>query len=176
GYKAEQIEAYCGDGARWGLSLSYAHDGPVPLGTGGAVKRATADLPAHVAVLYGDTILALDCRAALQKADDARFDAVMSVLKDPPDGHACNATLEGDRVLYAKKNPHPAWRHIDYGFLVLSRRFLSAIPERTPLDLAEPLEQASREGRVAAFETHERFWEINTPESLEAFRRRFAHG
>src|SRR5215471_4661761 len=40
GYRGEQIEAYCGDGARFGLALSYAFDGPISLGTGGAVKRA----------------------------------------------------------------------------------------------------------------------------------------
>ena len=40
GYLADQIEAYLGDGARFGLSVAYKIDGPKLLGTGGALRAA----------------------------------------------------------------------------------------------------------------------------------------
>ncbi len=51
GYRGEQIEAYCGDGARFGLAISYAFDSPIALGTGGArliaARRSPAPLPTY---------------------------------------------------------------------------------------------------------------------------------
>ncbi|MFE2723966.1 NDP-sugar synthase [Kitasatospora sp. NPDC059327] len=60
GYKHEMIRAYAGDGARFGLNLTYAIEGE-PLGRGGALKFATAFLRdpadwAPVAVLNGDVL------------------------------------------------------------------------------------------------------------------------
>ena len=175
GYRGEQIEAYCGDGARFGLTISYAFDGPFPLGTGGTVKRAFPIPPPWLAVLYGDTILALDCREVLARATPDVL-AVMTALKDPPAGHVCNATVSNGRMLYSKTNPQPGWRYIDYGFMALGSELVRCMSNQMPLDLAAPLEEASKAGKVAAFEAKERFWEINTPESLEAFTKRFGAG
>lgn len=175
GYLGEQIEAYCGDGARFGLAISYAFDGPVALGTGGAVKRAFRAPPPWIAVLYGDTILSLNCSQALARATSDVL-AVMTLLKDPPVGHICNATLLDGRALHSKRNPKPGWRYIDYGFLCLSAEFIRRMPETTPLDLSLPLEMASTAGEVGALEVHKRFWEINTADSLEELRRHFSNG
>lgn len=174
GYRGEQIQEYCGDGSYFGLRITYAFDGERPLGTGGAVKRAYAEPPPWLAVLYGDTILDLDCRALVLQAAANDAYALMTVMADPPPGHARNAYLDGDRVRYAKARPEPGWRHIDYGFQVLSRAFVAEMPDEVPLDLAVPLEAASRRGLLHGALAGSRFWEINTPESLEEFRARFA--
>src|ERR1044072_7186928 len=44
GYLAEQIEAYVGDGSRFGIPVSYRIDGPKLLGTGGALRAALPEL------------------------------------------------------------------------------------------------------------------------------------
>ena len=44
GYRGDQIEAALGDGSRWGMRFTYVHDGPVLLGTGGALRRALPHL------------------------------------------------------------------------------------------------------------------------------------
>ena len=41
GYLGEMIKAVVGDGSRFGLAVSYSMDGPVLLGTGGALRRAS---------------------------------------------------------------------------------------------------------------------------------------
>jgi len=100
----------------------------------------------------------------------------MTVLADPNEAHIRNAELRGDKVTYSKSAPKQTWRHIDYGFLVLSRAFIEEIPETLPLDLSEPLERASAAGRCDGYLATEHFWEINTPEALAAFRGRFGQG
>lgn len=160
GYRAEQIRAYCGDGSRFGLKLRYVEDGPTPLGTGGAVKKCFERGP--VCVTYGDTILEFDLPAVLAKGPNT-----MTVMVCPTE-HQPNADLRGDRVVYNKRNPDPSWRYIDYGFLLLSEAFVRGMPDTG--DLADSLAKTELFG----VEARERFWEINTPESLEAFKQRFA--
>jgi len=176
GYRGKQIEEYCGDGSRYGVCLRYVYDGAEPLGTGGAVKRAFRRPPDRVAVLYGDTLLALDCSEVIRKAKRLGSYVLMTVLADPNEAHIRNAELRGDKVTYSKSAPKQTWRHIDYGFLVLCRAFIEEIPKTVPLDLSEPLERASAAGRCDGYLATEHFWEINTPEALAAFRRRFGQG
>ena len=35
GHFGEKVEAYCGNGSKYGLEISYLYDGTTPLGTGG---------------------------------------------------------------------------------------------------------------------------------------------
>jgi NDP-sugar pyrophosphorylase family protein len=174
GYLAQQIRDYVGDGVRYGLCVRYAEDGPTPLGTGGAVKRAFQTVPEQCALLYGDTMLELNC-AEVVAAAKAAF-ALMTLCLCPQ-GEKPNGTLLADGgARYDKLTPDPAWRHIDYGFSVLSGEFLRALPSSTPLDLAAPLAEASKQGRLRGFLATRPFSEINTPEALAAFRQRFGKG
>ena len=170
GYRGAMIREYVGDGSRYGLSVGYAEDGDAPLGTGGAGRRAFASPPPLLAVLYGDTVLDLDCREVVAMAEGAT--ARMTVMV-APEGDKPNAHLEGGLVRYDKRQPGATWRHIDYGLSVLSRAFLEEIPETTPVDLADPLAAVSRRGALRGFLATRPYHEINTPEALEAFQRRF---
>ena len=40
GHLGERVEAFAGDGSRFGCSIQYSYDGDVLLGTGGALRRA----------------------------------------------------------------------------------------------------------------------------------------
>ena len=40
GYRGEQIRAFLGDGARWGVEISYSDEGERPIGTGAGIVRA----------------------------------------------------------------------------------------------------------------------------------------
>jgi prepilin-type processing-associated H-X9-DG protein len=170
GYRGEEIRAYVGDGQRHGLQVRYSFDGPHPLGTGGAVKRAFPRPPPLVIVTYGDTILELDVNAAVQAIGHQM--ALMTII-ETPSGHRANATFVDGHLRYDKQRAAPDWRWLDYGLLVLSDRFLRELPDTTPLDLAQPLHDCSTRDELAAFRVARPFFEINTPEALEAFRRRF---
>src|ERR1700690_3672389 len=59
GYLGEQVQAALGDGSRWGVRLRYVFDGPVLLGTGGAIRKARTLLGEAFFILVGDSYL--DC-------------------------------------------------------------------------------------------------------------------
>ena len=60
GHLGESIQRTIGDGTAWGLQVDYSFDGPVLLGTAGAVKNALSKLDdTSGAVLVGDQISAL---------------------------------------------------------------------------------------------------------------------
>lgn len=172
GHLGDRIEAYVGDGARWGLRVRYAYDGRTLLGTGGAVKRALPQPAPFTGLLYGDTILDISCAEVMACAAQVKAHALMTVLRGPKT-HACNAHFDGEKVAYAKARPRPEWNDVDYGFLVLSAEFVRALPDTTPLDLAGPLEEASAAGRLAGFLATRPFMEIGTPAALQVFRQRF---
>ena len=59
GHFGELIEAYVGDGSRWGVRVDYAREDE-PLGTMGPVVQVADRLPEHFLVLNGDTLTDLD--------------------------------------------------------------------------------------------------------------------
>ena len=57
GFLGEMVQREFGDGSAHGVKLEYAFDGPVLLGTGGALQRALPLLGEKFFVLYGDSYL-----------------------------------------------------------------------------------------------------------------------
>jgi len=60
GHLGEQIEAFAGDGSRFGCRIRYSYDGDALLGTGGALRRALPLLGERFFVMYGDSYLLAD--------------------------------------------------------------------------------------------------------------------
>ncbi len=59
GHLGQLIRAYCGDGAQWGLSISYWSEDQ-PLGTMGPLVSNLDELPEHFLVMNGDVLTDLD--------------------------------------------------------------------------------------------------------------------
>jgi NDP-sugar pyrophosphorylase family protein len=59
GHLAELIEAYFGDGSRWGVKIEYHREGQ-PLGTAGPLKGLVGRLPDHFLVINGDVLCDLN--------------------------------------------------------------------------------------------------------------------
>lgn len=172
GYKGDILREHVGDGSTFGLSVRYSDDGPTPIGTLGAIRKALPLLGADVPVLYGDTYLTVPFRDVVAAHTSSSAEATMTVLRNRGAGDASNAVVVGDSVIAYGKNPAPEgadW--IDYGFSVLGR----ALVERSSsADLADLMNAAAAAGRVRAWPATEMFHEIGTPESLrstEAFLR-----
>jgi NDP-sugar pyrophosphorylase family protein len=172
GHHGDRIREYCGNGTRYGLTIRYAEDGERALGTGGAVRQALSAVAPWTAVLYGDTILSVDCSAVVAAAAASGRSALMTVIQAPP-AEVANAKLEAGLVRYDKSRPDPTWSEMDYGFLVLSDRFVRMLPPSGAYDLAAHLAAASLSGELAGYRATEPFWQINDERSLEVFRRHF---
>jgi NDP-sugar pyrophosphorylase family protein len=168
GHRAEQIEAAVGDGARFGLAVTYSRDGPRLLGTGGALRQAAPRLGEHFFVLYGDTFAPCDLRAVQEAFFASGKPALMTVLKNENRWDRSNVLYEdGTLIAYDKRAPRAEMRHIDYGLGVLARSVLEGWGKRAAFDLADLYRGLSLEGRLAGFEVQGRFYEIGSPQGLK---------
>lgn len=77
-YGTKAIEAYFGDGSRWGVLIRY-HIERAPLGTAGAVLDALAEFAEQFMILYGDTVLDVDLDRLWRRHLDAGADASLFV-------------------------------------------------------------------------------------------------
>lgn len=168
GYQGEAIVRTVGAGDGVGLAVTYAADGPVPLGTLGAVRAIASVVEWDcLPVLYADTILDLDFKDVVTEHRRASgVTATMAVLHNRGSGDASNAIVEGAWVTAYGKHPPPAGAEwIDYGFLVLDR---ADVASSTGHDLAPFLAAAAEAQRLKAYRATVPFREIGTPASLAA--------
>lgn len=174
GHKGEMIRDYVGDGTRWGLAVQYVADGPVLVGTAGALRRVhdAALLRDWFLVLYGDSFLPFDFRrleAAFLSQDRP---ALMAVYRNEGRFDTGNVRYaDGVVQLYRKARPgvqNPEMPYIDYGISAWRRELVAArIPAGERMDLAGVYEQLSTEGKLAGWEASERFYEIGSPAGLK---------
>jgi NDP-sugar pyrophosphorylase family protein len=165
GYLGSQIQDAVGDGSAFGLDVHYSEDGPIQIGTAGAVRKALPLLGERFLVLYGDTYLRIDYADVDRHAAACGQPALMTVLRNDGRWDTSNAEFADGRVRYDKFVPDPSMRYIDYGLSVLTRDALE-LTDPSASDLATVFTQLSAAGRLAGYEATERFYEIGTPAAL----------
>jgi NDP-sugar pyrophosphorylase family protein len=169
-YRAEAIEALVGNGARFGLEIEYVHDGPRPMGTAAAIRRALPVLGNEFMVLYGDTYLRIDYADVARAFCDSPLPALLTVLHNRGAWGTSNAVYRDNRVVaYDKRTAPLGAEWIDYGLSVFSATPLEV---ETSDDLADVFHALAREGALAGYPATERFYEIGTPDAAreaEAF-------
>jgi NDP-sugar pyrophosphorylase family protein len=166
GYLGEMIEARIG-ATRVGLHISYSHDGPALDGTLGAIRRALRLLPERFLVLYGDTYLRIDYRAADRVWRESGLPALMTVLRNEGTWDTSNALYEHGRVVaYDKRAPTPEMRWIDYGLGGLCAGALERV-SRSERELAVLYSALAPRGELCGYPATERFYEIGSPAALE---------
>jgi NDP-sugar pyrophosphorylase family protein len=166
GHRAEPIIDYVGDGQRWGLDVAVIEDGPTLLGTGGALKRASPLLPERFWVTYGDTLLDVDLVAAERRAEEAGWDAVLTVLHNRDRWQPSNVRVDGELVVSYTKAPTPGTHeHIDYGYLYLPNHAVTA-PHTDTFDLGAVMDELVAARTLGSFEADVPFHTIGTPEEL----------
>lgn len=171
----DQIERYVGDGRRFGLAVEYSHDGPRPLGTAGAVRRAVATLGPVFWVMYGDTYLDVDLRPIVEAFARSPAAGMMTVYRNDNRFDRSNVVFrDGRLLLYDKRVARPDMTHIDYGLALLRREAVRDVPPDEPRDLADVYAALVARGEMEGFEVHERFYEIGSPDGLAETRRVFA--
>jgi NDP-sugar pyrophosphorylase family protein len=161
GYLGEMIEERVGR-TRYGITIHYSYDSPQLDGTLGAIRRAAPLLGDRFLVLYGDTYLRLDYRAAVADWINSDAPALMTVLRNDGRWDTSNVVYADGRVLaYDKHHFTPEMHWIDYGLGGLKRETLRVVDERER-DLAALYRQLARIGSLSGFLTTERFYEIGT--------------
>jgi NDP-sugar pyrophosphorylase family protein len=167
-YLGEQVEAHFGNGSAFGMQLTYCYE-VQPMGTGGAIKNARAQLDDEFILLNGDSFL----KAPLSQMEKAfqGFDALVSTYDNRIATPVIpNIKTENGRVIGYEKDAgsEKGYREIDSGIYILKRSLIDNEARQTFMlaDLWPPLIRA---GRMAAFKVDERFYDIGTIERLKEF-------
>lgn len=169
GQHGDRIRDYAGDGSRFGVAIDYSADGPVLLGTAGAVRQALPLLGEAFFVLYGDSYLPCAYRDVARAFHAAGRPGLMTVYRNEGRWDTSNVEFAEGRILaYDKENRSARMQHIDYGLGVFSR---AAFAGTQHTDLAALYRGLLNRDQLAAFEVAERFYEIGSFEGIRELSR-----
>lgn len=167
GHLGEQIQNHVGNGQSFGLHVFYSNDGPTPLGTGGAVRKALPLIPDACIVLYGDSYLTTPIQSLIDCYNESEALGVMTVYRNDNAWDQSNIVYrDGEILLYRKANPIPDMRHIDYGMSLLSRQAIERIAPERHVDLSTLFTDLVERRMIAGLEVFDRFFEIGSHQGL----------
>ncbi len=167
GYLGEQVQRVIGNGSAIGLEVDYSFDGPVLLGTAGAVRNALIKLGDSFFVMYGDSYLPCDYAAIARSFEASGVLGMMTVFRNEGKWDTSNVEFEAGRILaYSKIDRNSRMHHIDYGLGVFRAEAFRNLPVGKACDLTDLYADLLQRKQLAAFEVRERFYEIGSPAGL----------
>ena len=153
--------------AAFGVGLKYSFDGPVLLGTGGALRLALPLLCDAFFVLYGDSYLPVDYAAVAVAWRASGKDALMTVFRNEGAWDTSNVEFSDGKLLrYDKRDRTAAMRHIDYGLSIFKASVFADRASGEKFDLSDVQRELVAQGRMAGYEVRERFYEVGSHAGL----------
>jgi N-acetyl-alpha-D-muramate 1-phosphate uridylyltransferase len=163
GYLSEMIQDYFGDGSRFGVTITYSRETETLLGTGGALRNAAPFLEEEFLVTYGDSYLMLDYHHVMQVFRSSGMPGMMVVYRNEDRWDRSNVVVENSMVtFYSKTDRPPNTVYIDAGVSALRKEALRLLPHQDPVGLDILLHDLTVQGRLHAYETNQRFYEIGS--------------
>jgi mannose-1-phosphate guanylyltransferase len=175
-YLPEAIEAYFGDGRRFGVKLHYVFE-EEPLGTAGAIKNAVHKVSGTIYVCNGDILTGVDLVAL--RDTHKRHGAVATIhtrAVDDPSQFGVVETNSSGRVLRFVEKPQPGEtnaRDINAGTYVLEPEALDAIPagQKVSIERETFPKLISETHRVYALSTPDYWIDVGRPSTyIQAHR------
>jgi len=178
GYQAEKVREFAGDGRAWGLQIRYSLE-ETPLGTGGALRKASAYMETPFFALNGDTLFLVDLNALWLAHCSARALATVALIP-VQDGSARGCVIlagDGKITSFDEKPPAVGLALVNGGVYVLEPGALDSLPTGQPASIErEIFPRLATEGQLAGHIQPAYFVDIGTPESLSAFEQDLVEG
>jgi MurNAc alpha-1-phosphate uridylyltransferase len=162
GYLGNKIKKFI-ESLDTSINIIIVDEGKNLLGTGGAAKKSYQLINGPAFLTYGDTFLDVSY-ADVYKKYQLTKNPLMTIFKNNKKYDTSNVLLNGNKILYKKKNPNPDSQYIDYGLSIFSTK--DFINTEDIFDLSVLHESFSIEEKLEYFEVKNRFYEIGTPQSL----------
>jgi NDP-sugar pyrophosphorylase family protein len=167
GHLGEMVQHEFGDGSQHGVRLDYSFDGPVLLGTGGALKRALPMLGSRFFVLYGDSYLPTPFAPIADFFEESGKLGLMTVYQNEGKYDTSNVVFaHGEIQVYDKKQRHPSMEFIDYGLSIFRTEVFASRPSDKPFDLADVMTELVNKKQLAGYHVPQRFYEIGSHAGL----------
>jgi NDP-sugar pyrophosphorylase family protein len=165
GHLAELIEAYFGDGSRFGVQLVYWREDE-PLGT--AAPIAGMGLQGdRVLVMNGDLLTTLDFKPFLDEHRSSGAAATIAVLAREVPIDFGVVHLDGNSVASFEEKPVLGY-NVSMGVYVFEQRVIELIPKGKHYDFPELLQALLERGwAVHAYRSSDFWLDIGRPEDYE---------
>jgi mannose-1-phosphate guanylyltransferase len=177
GYLGEQIENYFGDGSRLGLRLSYSRE-QSPLGTGGALREARAQLHDAFLIIYGDSYLPIQYGDAFDRLISTGAEGVLVAYDNSLADTSVKNNIELDDRGYVaryEKDSPDRLSFVEAGVLAFRRSVVDLMPPEGIVSLEKEIfPRLIAEKRLAALITTQRFYDIGTPDRLAVIETLFS--
>lgn len=158
GYLAELIQAFCGDGARFGVRVRYVHESQ-PLGTAGPVSllREQVARDEFFLLMNGDIVTKLDFAAFLRHARRRDYDLTVGYVHHKYQSPFGVLTIEGEEITGIVEKPE-----VDYcisgGIYALKGTALDFVPDDQFFTVPDLIGRLRAHGRhIGAYHIRE-FW------------------
>lgn len=178
GVHGEQIERFIDSRSYKSLEIRCFNDGSDLRGTAGAIRAILNHLPGSFWVTYADSYVVADVRT-VGATEDFSGNSIMTVLKNEDKVETSNVSLSADGnfvIRYEKNPPKKSNQWIDYGLLRFENSIFENVAKSRNVDLRTVIEAEISNDNLRALQTKHLFWDIGTPERLNAtveeFRRR----
>jgi len=169
GYLAELIEAFFGDGARYGVSIDYFRE-QQPLGTVGALSLIEG-LDEDFLVMNGDVLTDLDYRALLAHHEAGAHAATIAAHRRDVQISLgvmrFNSSEDSSRVTDYVEKPTISYE-VSMGVYCFSPRVRERIPQGQRLDFPELVLRLIAAGEVVrAWRSEDHWLDIGRPDDYE---------
>jgi len=168
GHLHRHIKDHFGDGNSYGIKIQYSIEDE-PLGTGGALLKASSLLDDRFFVSYGDSLLPIDLAPMVELMDSQPALGVITVYDNHDNLAANNVRLAGDGevLAYSKDRCGADMNGVEAGLSLFSKTVLElAIQEKFSLE-TDIFPKLINRGRLFGLLTSQRYYDIGTPEGLE---------
>jgi NDP-sugar pyrophosphorylase family protein len=173
GYLGDQVKNYFGDGAQLGMELQYSQE-EIPLGTGGALRRACRSLDEEFCLIYGDSFLPVDYAVLHRAFHEQPALALIATCENATGAIPAANNVALDRELYVvryqKRAAGKDLTYVEAGVHILRKQAVELLPPSGVVSLEEHLfPELARRRALRAYVSRERFYDIGTIEGLRAF-------
>ncbi|MDQ2934097.1 MAG: sugar phosphate nucleotidyltransferase [Chloroflexota bacterium] len=166
GHFGELIEAYVGDGAKWGMAIDYARE-EEPLGTMGPVVQVADRLPEHFLVLNGDTLTEMDYARLVEVHAASGAPITVATARREARIEFGVLDVEDGRVTGFREKPAIGYT-VAIGAYALSRAALLRYPAGEPLGFDQLMRDLIDRGEHPASFDFTGFWlDIGRPEDYD---------
>lgn len=162
GFRAEQIVNYLNGKYEYVIEQE-------PLGTGGAIKFASADLTEPFMVLNGDIVSDVDVKSFAASHLANSNNLVVCHHKKNTDFGLLKIDQNGKIRKFLEKPASPADGYVSVGFYILQPQIFENIPKKNFSIEYDVFPELAEQGQLHSFE-HKGFWtDLGTEERLNEF-------
>ncbi len=158
GYLSELIEAFCGDGSRFGVKVEYVRE-PKPLGTAGPLTliRDRVGKDEFFILMNGDVITQLEFPRMTEFARTHDFELTVGYVPFTYQSPYGVLTIRDEEVLAVTEKPQ-VHHSISSGIYVVKATCLDLIPESTFFTVPNLIEKLRLQNRRVGAYRIDQFW------------------